>query len=62
MPTLLSEFRTFIRNHRALVIVPLLLLVLGLAAIIMLFLRGSELAPMIYTIRYWSGDAGKWAA
>ena len=50
MPTLLSEFRTFLQNHRALVVVPLLLLVLGLAAIIVLFLRGSELAPMIYTI------------
>lgn len=54
MPTLLSEFRTFVKTHRSLVVVPLLLLVLGLVAIIILFLRGSELAPMIYTTDGWS--------
>ena len=49
MPTLFSELRTFVKTHRALMVVPLLLLVLGLIAIIIFFLRGSELAPMIYT-------------
>ena len=40
----------FLRAHKALVLVPLVLLALGIAVIVVIFARRSELAPMIYTI------------
>lgn len=47
---LLAELALFLKTHKKLVVIPLLLLVIGIAAIVAVLARQSELAPMIYTV------------
>ena len=47
---LLSELALFLKTHKKLVMIPLLLLVIGIAAIVAVLARQSELAPMIYSV------------
>ena len=49
--TLLAELALFLKTHKKLVVIPLLLLVIGIAAIVAVLARQSELAPMIYTVK-----------
>ena len=47
---LLAELALFLKTHKRLVAIPLLLLVIGIAAIVMVLARQSELSPLIYSV------------
>ena len=46
---LLAELALFLKTHKRLMVIPLVLVALGIAVIVMVLARQSELAPMIYS-------------
>jgi Family of unknown function (DUF5989) len=47
---LLAELALFLKTHKKLVVIPILLLAIGIAVIVAVLARQSELAPMIYSV------------
>ncbi|MDO8500647.1 MAG: DUF5989 family protein [Gemmatimonadaceae bacterium] len=55
MSSFLTELGLFFRTHKRLLLVPVLLLAIGIALLVVILARRSELAPMIYTLGSSSG-------